>query len=43
LPEFSSQIGALVDELMKVGEVDRAAHGTWYDEVAEAEDEAGAS
>jgi len=45
LPEFSSQIGALVDELMKVGEVDRAAHGTWYDEVAEAvgRDEAGAS
>lgn len=34
LPEFSSQIGGVVDELLKVGEVDRAAHGMWYDEVA---------
>ncbi|KAI9877713.1 MAG: hypothetical protein M1830_003025 [Pleopsidium flavum] len=44
LPEFSSQLGALVNELLKVGEVDRAAHGRWYDEVSEAvaRDEAGA-
>lgn len=34
LPEFVPQIGALVDELLKIAEVDRAAHGVWYDEMA---------
>ncbi len=34
LPEFVEQIGTLVGELIRVGEVDRAAHGNWYDEVS---------
>ena len=34
LPEFVVQIGALVEELTKVANVDRAAHGKWYDDVA---------
>ncbi|KAI4180303.1 MAG: hypothetical protein LQ346_007023 [Caloplaca aetnensis] len=43
LPEFVVQIGAVVDELQKVAEVDREAHGTWYDSVIESisKDEAG--
>ncbi|KAI4129194.1 MAG: hypothetical protein LQ338_002353 [Usnochroma carphineum] len=36
LPEFVVHIGALVDELQKVAEVDREAHGKWYDGVIEA-------
>ncbi|KAL8831180.1 MAG: hypothetical protein Q9170_005408 [Blastenia crenularia] len=36
LPEFVVQIGALVDELQKVADVDRQAHGKWYDVVIEA-------
>lgn len=31
LAEFVAQIGAMVDELQKVGDVDREAHKTWYD------------
>ena len=34
LPEFVEQIGTLVGELARVGEVDRAAHGKWYDEIS---------
>lgn len=34
LPEFVVQIGALVEELAKVANVDREAHGKWYDDVA---------
>ena len=34
LTEFVSQIGAIVDELKKVADVDREAHGKWYDEIA---------
>jgi len=34
LPEFVVQIGALVEELTKVADVDRAAHGKWYDDIA---------
>ena len=30
LSEFISQIGAICDELKKVADVDRAAHGDWY-------------
>lgn len=33
LPEFVVQIGALVEELTKVADVDRAAHGKWYDDI----------
>lgn len=36
LPEFVVHIGALVDELQKVAEVDREAHGKWYDGIIEA-------
>lgn len=36
LPEFVVQIGALVDELQKIAEVDREAHGKWYDGVVDA-------
>ncbi|KAI4245113.1 MAG: hypothetical protein L6R40_002712 [Gallowayella cf. fulva] len=36
LPEFALQIGALVDEVHKVADVDREAHGKWYDCVIEA-------
>ncbi|KAL8930192.1 MAG: hypothetical protein Q9208_000809 [Pyrenodesmia sp. 3 TL-2023] len=43
LPEFVVHIGAVVDELQKVAEVDREAHGKWYDGVIESvsRDEAG--
>lgn len=34
LPEFVIQIRTLVGELGRVAEVDRAAHGKWYDEVS---------
>ena len=34
LPEFVVQIGALVEELKKIADVDRAAHGEWYDDIA---------
>ncbi|KAL8715311.1 MAG: hypothetical protein Q9225_006418 [Loekoesia sp. 1 TL-2023] len=36
LPEFVVYIGALVDELQKVADVDREAHGRWYDDVIKA-------
>ncbi|KAL8711586.1 MAG: hypothetical protein Q9220_003996 [cf. Caloplaca sp. 1 TL-2023] len=36
LAEFVVQIGALVDELQKVADVDREAHGKWYDGIIEA-------
>lgn len=36
LPEFVVQVGALVDELQRVADVDREAHGKWYDGVIEA-------
>ncbi|KAI9829086.1 MAG: hypothetical protein M1832_000109 [Thelocarpon impressellum] len=31
LPEFVGRVGAMAEELGRVGEVDRAAHGRWYD------------
>ena len=34
LPEFVGRVGAVVDELAKMAEVDRESHGRWYDEVA---------
>ncbi|KAL8822606.1 MAG: hypothetical protein Q9191_006658 [Dirinaria sp. TL-2023a] len=36
LIEFVGQIGGMVDELRKVADVDREAHGRWYDEIAAA-------
>ena len=34
LAEFTKEIAALVDVLMKVREADYAAHGKWYDEIS---------
>ncbi|KAI4277070.1 MAG: hypothetical protein LQ337_002052 [Flavoplaca oasis] len=36
LAEFVVQIGSMVDELQRVADVDREAHGKWYDDVIEA-------
>lgn len=36
LAEFVVQIGAMVDELQRVADVDREAHGKWYDDVIKA-------
>ncbi|KAI9714455.1 MAG: hypothetical protein M1820_000416 [Bogoriella megaspora] len=41
LPEFSSQVGQIVETLGRISDVDRRAHGTWYDDIAR-EIEAGA-
>jgi hypothetical protein len=35
LPEFVSQVADICETLGKVGEVDRKAHGMWYEEIAE--------
>ncbi|KAL8849972.1 MAG: hypothetical protein Q9221_005078 [Calogaya cf. arnoldii] len=43
LPEFVVQIGAMVDELQRVADVDREAHGKWYDEVIKAVNQEGTS
>lgn len=34
LPEFVGKIGGIVEELGKVGALDRAAHGAWYEQIA---------
>ena len=34
LTEFVRQVNMMVDELSRVREVDRAAHGKWYDEIS---------
>lgn len=34
LIEFVRHVGLMVDELVRVREVDRAAHGKWYDEIS---------
>lgn len=42
MPEFVGRIGDIVQELGRVADVDREAHGKWYDEVArKAAEEAG--
>jgi hypothetical protein len=46
LPEFVHKVGAMVEEVARVGAVDRQAHGEWYEDVAanvEAEETASAS
>ncbi|RYP15110.1 hypothetical protein DL765_005933 [Monosporascus sp. GIB2] len=44
MPEFVDKIREMVDELVRVGSVDREAHGAWWEMVAEmAEKEASAS
>ncbi|KAF2127316.1 hypothetical protein P153DRAFT_387859 [Dothidotthia symphoricarpi CBS 119687] len=35
LPEFVSQVADICEQLGKVSEVDRKAHGKWYEEIAE--------
>ncbi|KAI9815096.1 MAG: hypothetical protein M1827_002939 [Pycnora praestabilis] len=35
LPEFVGQIGGIVEELIRVADVDRKAHGIWYEKIAE--------
>ena len=35
LPEFVGRIGDIVQELSRVANVDREAHGKWYDEIAQ--------
>lgn len=35
LPEFVSQVGDICDLLTRVSEVDRKAHGKWYEQIAE--------
>ncbi|KAF4627944.1 hypothetical protein G7Y89_g10207 [Cudoniella acicularis] len=34
LPEFVQRVGAIVDEVGRVGALDRQAHGVWYEVVA---------
>lgn len=34
LPEFVARVGAMVEELGRMGQVDRASHGVWYDHIA---------
>lgn len=34
LPEFVQKVGAMVEEISRVGAVDRQAHGQWYEDVA---------
>jgi len=35
LPEFVSQVGDICEQLSKLSDVDRRAHGKWYEEIAE--------
>ncbi|KAI2625305.1 T-complex protein 11-domain-containing protein [Hypomontagnella submonticulosa] len=35
LPEFVEKVREMVDEIVKVGAVDREAHGVWWEQVAE--------
>ena len=39
MPEFVGKIGDIVQELSRVADVDREAHGKWYDEVAKKAEE----
>ncbi|OMP83407.1 T-complex protein 11-like protein 1 [Diplodia seriata] len=34
LPEFVTQVGDVVEQLTKISEVDRKAHGAWYEQIA---------
>ncbi|KAI6088936.1 T-complex protein 11-domain-containing protein [Hypoxylon rubiginosum] len=35
LPEFVEKVREMVDEIVRVGAVDREAHGVWWEEIAE--------
>ena len=41
LPEFVQRVGGIVEEMGKVGALDREAHGLWYETVAREVDGAG--
>jgi hypothetical protein len=43
LPEFVHRVGAIVEEIGKVGACDRESHGLWYELVASKAEEAEAS
>jgi hypothetical protein len=34
LPEFVQRVGGMVEEIGRVGALDREAHGTWYEDIA---------
>ncbi|EOD47519.1 putative iq calmodulin-binding motif domain protein [Neofusicoccum parvum UCRNP2] len=34
LPEFVGQVGDVVEQLTRISEVDRKAHGVWYEQIA---------
>lgn len=34
MSEFVEQVGSLIGEITRVGEVDRASHGKWYDNIS---------
>lgn len=42
LPEFATQVSDICDQLTKVSEVDRRAHGKWYEQIAEEMERLGA-
>lgn len=42
LPEFTSHVGDICEQLSKVSDVDRKAHGKWYEEIAEELEKLGA-
>jgi hypothetical protein len=39
LPEFVHKIGDMVDEIGRVGSLDRESHGRWYEEIAKKSEE----
>ncbi|KAF2461508.1 T-complex protein 11-domain-containing protein [Lineolata rhizophorae] len=41
LPEFIAQVGDMVDVLTRISDVDRKAHGTWYEQISEELERAG--
>lgn len=43
LPEFVHKVGAIVEEISKVGSLDRESHGVWYEIVAKKVEEADAA
>ncbi|TVY82480.1 T-complex protein 11-like protein [Lachnellula suecica] len=43
LPEFVQRVGAIVEEMGKVGALDRQAHGLWYEVVAKNAEDADAA
>lgn len=40
-PEFMEHVGGIVESLLKISDVDRKAHGSWYEEIATASTDLG--